>query len=168
MKVLTLIRHAKSDWGNEGLQDIDRHLNERGYSDAYLMSKWFAENQKKPELILSSTASRALSTALIFSRSLGLDHESIKLDADIYEATVPILKSVLAAQDEDVSSILMVGHNPGFTNLCNELSADLFFDNLPTCGIVSFQLKGKTWAEALQNKVPVAYHYFPKDYKNKD
>ena len=41
MKELILVRHAKSDWGNESLKDIDRHLNERGYEDAYLLSKWY-------------------------------------------------------------------------------------------------------------------------------
>ena len=56
MKELTLIRHAKSDWGNESLKDIDRHLNERGYDDAYTLSDWYFNNHESPEIILSSPA----------------------------------------------------------------------------------------------------------------
>ncbi len=64
MKTIYLIRHAKSDWDNPLLQDIERPLNERGYADANVMGT----RLKTPGLIISSPAVRALSTALIFAR----------------------------------------------------------------------------------------------------
>ena len=70
MKTLYLARHAKSDWGNEVLKDIDRPLNNRGYSDAYIQSVKFSTDQKHPDLIISSPAVRAFTTAGIFSRTL--------------------------------------------------------------------------------------------------
>jgi len=95
MKELIFVRHAKSDWGTEFLQDIDRHLNERGYRDAYFLSEWYEKNKNKPDLILSSTATRALSTAFIFARALEQTTDKIKLEEKIYEASLENLLSVL-------------------------------------------------------------------------
>lgn len=166
MKQLMILRHAKSDWGNEGLRDIDRHLNERGYLNAYLMSQWFADNHPAPELIISSTATRALNTALIFSRTLKLEIERFVLTPAIYEARRDSLKEIIATQDDQVNNILMVGHNPGLTDLCNALSEELFFDNLPTCGLVNFSCNTESWRSVADGRWPINFYKFPKDYKN--
>jgi phosphohistidine phosphatase len=165
MKEITLIRHAKSDWGEEFLKDVDRYLSARGLRDAYYMSEWYAKNNPKPDLILSSTATRALSTALIFSRALELPSAQITLEAKIYEANVSTLYSVLRAQNEAHKSILMFGHNPGFTEMCNELSDDLYFDNLPTCAIASYQFDIKNWKDLSAKKGRLNYYEFPKNFK---
>ena len=88
MKTLYLVRHAKSDWGNENLKDIDRPLNQRGYNDAYLLSKQFAKEQTHPELIITSSATRAYSTCAIFARALNYKESTILLVPQIYEAPV--------------------------------------------------------------------------------
>ena len=165
MKEITLIRHAKSDWGNEFLKDVDRCLSARGLRDAYFMSDWYAKNNPKPDLILSSTASRAINTALIFSRALELSTAQITLKSEIYEANVPALYSVLRAQKTDHTRILVFGHNPGVTDLCNDLSADLFFDNLPTCAIASYQFEIKDWKYLDAKKGRLNYYEFPKNFK---
>ena len=154
MKRLIILRHAKSDWGKEGLKDIDRHLNNRGYDDAYSQSAWLAAHHESPTQILSSSATRALSTALIFARALELA---------IYEAPIDSLLEILGRQDSKVDSILLAGHNPGLTDLCNTLSEDAFFDNLPTCALVAFEGDSKTWAKFLERKRPVKFYKFPKD-----
>lgn len=79
MKELILVRHAKSDWGSEVLKDIDRPLNERGYRDAYFMSNWFVKEKAKPQVIVSSSATRALSTAMIFARIMDADVKKIRI-----------------------------------------------------------------------------------------
>jgi phosphohistidine phosphatase len=166
MKELILIRHAKSDWGNEDLKDIDRHLNERGYTDAYAMSAWFAESQKKPDLLLCSSATRTLSTAMIFVRAMDLDVKKFKVEPRIYEAHRDELKKLLAEQDDTLSTIMLVGHNPAITELCNALSENMYFDNLPTCAIVKISGKSKTWKEFAEGRWQLASHRFPKDYHN--
>ncbi len=163
MKRLIILRHAKSDWGKEGLQDIDRHLNNRGYDDAYQQSAWFASHQERPDAILSSTATRALNTALIFARALRFDMQGFKIDADIYEAQLSTLVEVLSAQDNQNNCLLLVGHNPGLTELCNALSEDAYFDNLPTCGLVEFEADCRTWKQFCEGKWQVKYYKFPKD-----
>lgn len=166
MKELILIRHAKSDWGNEDLRDIDRHLNERGYSDAYAMSAWFAETQKRPDVLLCSTATRTLSTAMIFMRAMQYDTKRFIAEPRIYEAQREELKSLIAEQNNTLSSILLVGHNPSITELCNALADNLYFDNLPTCAVVRISAQCNTWQEFAAGRWEVSMHRFPKDYHN--
>ncbi len=166
MKELVLVRHAKSDWGNETLRDIDRHLNERGYEDAYLLSKWYQKNHASPELILSSTATRALSTALIFARALNYNMDNFVLEKEIYESSAATLLSVLKNQDDSKNSIMLFGHNPGITNLCNNLCQDVFFDNIPTCGIICLSFETRSWKKIAENDSKIKFQQFPKEYKN--
>jgi phosphohistidine phosphatase len=163
MKRLIILRHAKSDWGKEGLKDIDRHLNNRGYEDAYSQSAWLAAHQERPNQILSSSATRALSTALIFARTLEIDMSNFKVEPAIYEAPIESLLEILGRQDNRVDSILLAGHNPGLTELCHTLSEDVFFDNLPTCALVAFEGDCKTWAKFVERKMPIKFYKFPKD-----
>lgn len=165
MKQLIIVRHAKSDWGDESLKDIDRPLNERGYSDAYTLSKWFYTHHEVPNLIISSDATRALSTAMIFSRALGIPSERMLIESKIYESTADTLKKVIANLDDAASRVMLFGHNPGITNLVNELSNDLFFDNIPTCGIISFQFDINSWKEFGNKKGQLVFQQFPKEYK---
>src|SRR6187399_947983 len=110
MKELILVRHAKSDWGNEALKDIDRHLNERGYEDAYLLSKWYEKNKTMPDLILASTATRALNTALIFARALEFNMTNFVLEKDIYESKAATVLSIVKKQNDSKKTIMLFGH----------------------------------------------------------
>jgi phosphohistidine phosphatase len=166
MKELVIVRHAKSDWGNEFLKDIDRALSERGYNDAYFLSQWYVKNKQHPDHILCSPATRALSTALIFHRAMNLPLSSISLADDIYESPAENILKVIRQQDRKVENLMVVGHNPGFTDLCNQLTADMYFENIPTCGIVSFSFDIKKWSDVEFKKGKLNFYQFPKDFKN--
>jgi phosphohistidine phosphatase len=168
MKEIIFVRHAKSDWGNELLKDIDRPLSERGYSDAYAAAEWYLGNKPMPEFIISSTATRALNTALIFARKLEFDMEKFILEERIYESTVDHVLEMIREQPSFVSSMMLFGHNPAFTNICNELTEDTFFDNVPTSGIVSFNFEVNDWTNLELKKGKLNYYHFPKDFKNHD
>jgi phosphohistidine phosphatase len=167
MKKVTLIRHAKSDWGSEFLRDIDRPLNERGYRDAYYTSEWYVKNQEAPGCMISSPATRALNTALIFARAMSYSIANFHLNENIYEASAATLLNVIRAADKAHAHIMLFGHNPGFTNLCNELS-EHYFDNVPTCGIVSFAFNADNWSEISPKGGVLNYYHFPKEYRMKD
>lgn len=167
-KQLIFIRHAKSDYGDDFLKDIDRNLSPRGYSNAYYASEWYAKMHAKPDVILSSTATRALSTALIFARALNFDMNNFVLQEKIYEAPASRLISIITNLDNSKNSAMLFGHNPGFTNACNELSDDMFFENIPTCGIVSLKFEIKNWNELSSQTGKLDFYQFPKDFKNKD
>jgi phosphohistidine phosphatase len=166
MKELIIVRHAKSDWGADFLKDIDRPLNERGYRDTYFLSEWFSEKKSRPDLILSSTATRALSTALIFARALEQPASGFATEKNIYEASVETLLSVIRQQRDTQASVMIFGHNPSLTTLCNQLSDDLYIDNLPTCGIVSYGFSFSRWADLEPGTGHLNYFQFPKNFKN--
>lgn len=168
MKQLTLVRHAKSDWGTEFLKDIDRPLNERGYGDAYLQGKWYADTHPLPDRIVSSTATRALNTALIFARQMSLSMHRFHLEERIYEASFDELLYLVHEQDDTLNHLMLFGHNPGFTNLCNELSKELFFDNLPTCALVSLSFDVDHWEKIRAKSGDIRFYQFPKEFKNKN
>ncbi len=166
MKEIIVVRHAKSDWGNESLKDIDRHLSERGYDDAYQLANWFSKNKKTPHKILSSTATRALSTALIFGRAMNLPVSRFMLEPKIYEANTETLLDVLKQQNDTDQSIMLFGHNPGLTDLCNNLGKDFYLDNLPTCGMVVLHFDCQKWREIKIKSAKVTEHFFPKTFNN--
>lgn len=145
MKTLILVRHAKSDWGYEFLNDIDRPLNERGYRDAYSQSKWYKDNWIMPEIIISSPAIRAISTALIFARTLKYDEQKIIIRHGIYDATTDNFLDNIHQLSEDINVAMFFGHNPTITNLFNLLSENIFIDNIPTCGIMKLEFDVNNW-----------------------
>ncbi len=141
MKKIFLIRHAKSDWGHEGLPDIDRPLNERGYRDAHEMSKRLREKKQDPDLILSSPAIRAMSTALIFARTFEYPESEIKILPSLYEAQPETIINTIAAIDEKYHKVFLFSHNPTLTETANILCEDAKIDDIPTTGIFSIELK---------------------------
>lgn len=163
MKKLTLVRHAKSDWGTEFLKDIDRPLNERGYRDAYLMSEWYKKNKSAPQLILTSSATRAISTAFIFSRAIN-DLLPIMINLSLYESTVDNVKSVVGATENKINHIMLFGHNPFITTLANELCTEWYFENIPTCGIVEFEIESSSWSQFEKKTIKQLFHQFPKQF----
>ncbi len=165
MKQLILVRHAKSDWGDEGLKDIDRPLAPRGNSDAYIMSEWFQKKHEIPDLIISSDATRALSTAMIFARAMAYPTNDITILQQVYESTAKTLKDVVVQIDDRHQSAMIFCHNPGITNLANELTDDLSFDEVPTCAIVALEFNVKNWKDIASKKAKVLYHHFPKEFK---
>ncbi len=102
MKVLGLFRHAKSDWGNPGLDDHDRPLNDRGVRDAPRMARGLAETGFRPEVILSSTALRALiSDAVLRARLGAAARRSITEQGYTWDANAPRVVALLTGIRED-------------------------------------------------------------------
>ena len=166
MKKITIVRHAKSDWGIESLKDIDRHLNERGYSDAYSMSDWFRNMQPLPDAMVSSPAVRAISTAFIFARAFERAENSIIISPELYEATPGPIKKVIAGLNDKANSVMLFGHNPGLTNFANETCSEMYFENIPTCGIVTMELEISSWQQILTNgKGHMLNYKFPKSFR---
>jgi phosphohistidine phosphatase len=167
MKELVLIRHAKSDWTKESIQDIDRPLGERGYEDAYILSKWFKEEMGLPDLIISSPATRALNTAFIFARTFGFKETDVILDETLYESTVKSYLKSISQTSNKVNRLMIFGHNPVLTELTNELNSELLFDNIPTCGIIKIGFEFNDWKNILNKpEGKLLLSKFPKSFKN--
>lgn len=115
---------------------------------------------------MSSTATRALSTALIFARTLKIPVDRIRLEPRIYEASAEELVRVLHELEDTLGSLMLFGHNPGFTNLLNRFARDWQIDNLPTCGLVSLGFKTKSWQKLAEASAEVNFSAFPKDIRS--
>jgi phosphohistidine phosphatase len=134
MKTLTLLRHAKSSWDSPGLADSERPLSRRGERDAPLTARRIKDAEIRPSLILSSPAVRAWTTARSVASELHYPPEFLQREQDLYLASRRRLIEVIGRQDRGFNSLLLVGHNPGLTELANYLVPGLT-DNVPTCGL---------------------------------
>ncbi len=118
---LYLMRHAKSDWSGLGTSDYDRPINHRGEKNAKRIGAWMAENNFLPEKIVSSPAIRARQTIEIVSEQFGHSQVKIDLDEDLYLASLGTLIEAVQLYKNDVSSLMLVAHNPGMDYLVNDL-----------------------------------------------
>lgn len=163
MRTLCLIRHAKSSWDNPSLRDFERPLNERGLREAPLMAKKLADSGVRPDLIVSSTANRALTTAKFFADRYSIAHEAIVQQPDIYEAMSSTILRIVRGLPDSAQNVLVFGHNPTFTDVANMFSDESWIDNVPTCGIVVLSSKADTWASFSEKNTRIAHLYFPKE-----
>jgi phosphohistidine phosphatase len=163
MRSLYLIRHAKSDWAHDGLADIDRPLNARGYRDAQRMGEALAARAAQPDSIVSSPAVRAVSTALIFARALRYPSARVKLDDRLYEPEADAVLEVIGEQDAAAQTLFVFGHNPTWSSLASQL-AQGFFGELPTTGLVVIRFDAPTWREAVQKRGELVLFDFPKNH----
>jgi phosphohistidine phosphatase len=163
MKTLILVRHAKSSWENKNSTDYERTLSNRGKKDAPFMAGILKDKNVKIDLILSSSAIRALTTAKIFAKELGKAEKEIVADKNIYEAGRKDLLKILLETDDSVDDLMLVGHNPGLTYLSNYL-CNFETDNIPTCGIVCMQLDFDSWKYLGNKTCSLKFFEYPKKY----
>ena len=143
MKTLLLLRHAKSSWKDESLTDHDRPLNKRGKKSAPLMGHLLREKNLVPDLVVSSTAVRARSTAEAAAEACGYPGE-ITLTDELYLATAgEILRYAQERTEETLGRIMLIGHNPGMEDLVNMLSGQR--EPFPTAALAAFELKIDSW-----------------------
>jgi phosphohistidine phosphatase len=147
MRRLTLVRHAKSDMGLTGQQDWDRVLNRRGQQDAPEMARRLRERKLRPDLILTSPAVRALTTASIMARELKVPAARIAQDERLYLAEPNAILEVVRELGGDVRHLMLFAHNPGITDCANQLSTGEHIDNLPTCGLFTACFDLDSWAQ---------------------
>ncbi len=145
-KRIYVVRHAKSSWGDLTITDKLRPLNARGERDAPVMADWCLKHGHIPELIISSTATRAANTAKVFADKLKLTNENIRKSDDLYHAPAYTYMESCFSLSEDIKSVMLFGHNPGITHLANEVG-EKFISNVPTCGILVIDSKCKTWQD---------------------
>jgi phosphohistidine phosphatase len=161
MKTLTLLRHAKSSWDDSGLADHDRPLSNRGERDAPVMAQRLADFGIRPSLILSSPATRAWATAKIVAREINYPVEFLQRELKLYLANVSTLIDVISRQESNFNNLMLVGHNPGLTDLALHLVPGVT-DNIPTCGLVSVFIHAENWDIRTPDNVELNVFDYPK------
>jgi phosphohistidine phosphatase len=142
MKTLLVMRHAKSSWREANIADHDRPLNKRGKRDAPRMGQLMREESLMPDLILTSSAKRALSTAKLAAEVVGYEGE-ILVSRDLYAAGPDEIIELLCELPEVCNTVLIVGHNPGFEELVDTLTDEA--PGMPTAALACIELDIDEW-----------------------
>lgn len=164
MKTVVIVRHAKSSWEDPFLSDHQRPLARRGLKDAPVMGRVLAEWGPPVDRVISSSAVRALTTAELVTREMGLPWDEIQIEETLYHATEEEMIELIHDQDNYLDGVMLFGHNPGMTYLVNDLS-DLDLDNLPTCGVVVLQFEIDDWSKIGEELAVSARFDRPKNYR---
>ena len=142
MKTVLILRHAKSSWKHSGLDDHDRPLNKRGLADAPRMGQLIAKAGLVPELICSSSAVRALTTARLVAEGCGYDGE-LRVLRELYLAAPETYVDLLAALPDELERVMVVGHNPGMEDLVETLTGAE--EGFPTAALAHVRLTAERW-----------------------
>lgn len=163
MKTLYIIRHAKSSWADPIASDFERGLNDRGKRDAPKMGKRLKEKEIHPDVIISSPAKRALSTAKKISEVIKFEKHRINTEPKLYHAHEDTILSVVQGINDKHEIAMLFGHNPGLTDFVNSISGEeINIDNVPTCGIVAFSLPVESWKEVTWRSARLMFFDYPK------
>ena len=144
MKRLLILRHAKSSWSDASLDDWQRPLNERGRRDAPRVGELLRDRSLVPDLIITSDAVRARTTAQAVAKAAGYARE-IVVDPSLYHARPEDVIAVLnGVPDEAAGTVLIVGHNPGLEELVTQLTGQ--FHGLATAALVELVVPIDRWS----------------------
>ncbi|MDX8388769.1 MAG: histidine phosphatase family protein [Ghiorsea sp.] len=147
MKSLLLIRHAKADWGTPGSRDYDRVLNPRGLRDAADMGQRIQAKNKVPDLFVASTAKRAEMSTQLMTQAMGYTIKNVEWFENLYLAMPSTILKVIMDTGDTLSSLALLAHNPGITELAEQLSGE-YIGDMPTSAVVHLTAPINHWKEA--------------------
>ena len=145
MKTVLIMRHAKSDWSQDG-PDHERTLNTRGQHDAPRMGRFLGAQNLAVDAVYSSTAVRARSTAEAVREAARWD-APFQTEKGLYLATVPAWIDFLGATKDTVDTLVAIGHNPGVSDLVSELTGESVA--MPTSAIAQVELDIQQWSDLI-------------------
>jgi len=146
MKTIYLVRHAKASRDEKGINDWERPLTVAGIYRAQKVAKTLYDKKAEPARMVSSHAFRSLNTALIFAINMRYPVAAIEISASLYEKKASDIIDMLKKQDNSISSIMLFGHNPSISDLCNQLTKKKTKE-LPTSAVTCIQFKTTKWSE---------------------
>lgn len=163
MKTIYIVRHAKSSWEYEGIEDIDRPLKKRGIKDAYLIANVLKDKIRKPDAFISSCANRALHTGVIFSNVLGFPMANLKISKSLYSFSDGYLVKTIRALDDAYDSAIIFSHDHGINTFVNTFGSKPI-SHVPTCGVIGIQFDTEHWKNIKSGKTVLKE--FPKNHKD--
>ena len=150
MKTLYLVRHAKSSWKHD-VDDHKRPLKGRGERDGKLVSEKVRDEIEPPQKIISSDATRALSTAIFFKKALKIEDANFETNHELYDFSGQSVMRIIKSLDNSLNRVMIVGHNHAFTSVANMLG-NSYIENVPTCGFVMLEFDEKNWSDITTGK----------------
>ena len=162
MKKLIIIRHSKSSWKDLSLGDFHRPLNKRGKTDGPIMANFLSSKINKICFLHSSSSVRTFETSKFFIDRIKFD--KIKYDDSLYHSSSSSILNMIRNYSDNFSSVMIIAHNPGLTNLINELT-NIDLDNLPTTGIAEIDFNCIKWNDISLKNSNLIEIKFPKQLK---
>ncbi len=161
MKRLTIIRHGKSSWTSPTEDDFARPLNSRGVRDCERMPGLISASIPCPEILLSSDANRAKMTTEVIAKNYQIALEDIQYNHGLYLASLETILECLDIQNNSIDHIMLVGHNPGLTDLYEFLCPDTA-DDLPTFAVVDLNINVDDWGKIDPQNATLEHFLKPK------
>lgn len=116
-----------------------------------------------PDLIIASPASRAAMTARAFASKTKYPLGKIRYLASIYESDEMDLLNIIIGLDDNLTKVMLVGHNPGLTDLANAIG-NYPISNIPTSGVFCIALNITSWSGVKKTAGKLKYFEFPKKH----
>jgi phosphohistidine phosphatase len=146
VKRLTLMRHGDAQWKDPEVADFARPLNRRGIAEAEAMARRLAELALIPDLIIASPARRTQQTAEIVARELALGSRNIRYEEPLYLAGARDILKHAQAIGPRVPHLMIIGHNPGVSELAHLLAPSSEIGGLATAAICTMTLDTDQWS----------------------
>lgn len=168
MKILTLLRHAKSTWDDPVARDFDRPLNPRGRRAARTVGREMRAQGLVFDAIIASPARRVIETIEEVAQACPLT--SPVYDQRLYLASTAALLEIIHETDGNVERLLLAGHNPGLENLAllltgsddAELRKELEL-KYPTGTLAEIQFAIERWSDVEEGKGSLTRFVRPRD-----
>jgi phosphohistidine phosphatase len=168
MKTISIVRHAKSSWEHPELCDFDRPLRNKGLRRTQKVCEVIKQMELLPDQILSSRAKRALKTSELLCENLGWNTDIIKGVDEFYPGNVISFINQIKMMDDRTGHLLIVGHNPGVTDLLNHLAMNNGVDWIPTSGFAVLTSDIECWSNVEPNEWKIVHYIVPKQILNNE
>jgi phosphohistidine phosphatase len=170
LRILYLLRHAKSSWEDRTLPDHGRPLAPRGRRDARRIAKHLARLEIKPELILCSTAARTRETLDLIRPPFGAATE-VRFEEELYAASSDELLERIRLVPETVASVMLIGHNPGMQRLALVLASgsaepERLEEKFPTGALATLTFERMAWSQLAPADAVLAEYVVPKQLRS--
>ncbi len=163
MRKIIFARHAKSSWGQPVTRDFDRVLNDQGRNDVLEMAKFIQQTSHDIQKIISSDAKRAIITAEVYKKYLTPEID-IQYKHVLYLASHQEIESVVEHCSNDFSSLMIVGHNPGMSEIVGYYINQNFQD-MPACGVAIVEFDVDNWNKIMQKSGKLLAFEYPKKHR---
>jgi len=157
MKTLLILRHGKSSW-KEPVDDHERPLKKRGKRDAQRLGETLRRRGVTPDLIVSSTAKRARSTAKRVAKAMRYTGEFVHT-AELYFTSYEEELAVVQGLPDSVTTAMIVGHNPLFEELASRLAGQ--YVRMPTAALVCLDFETESWVKIGRAPATLRFQLIP-------
>jgi phosphohistidine phosphatase len=164
MKRLILVRHAKAEAGGYD-HDFSRTLSDKGMADAPVVARELVKRNMKPDYMISSPATRALTTARLYAEEFNFPKDKIIERKGLYfDFTTNDFIEMVSELPDSVETLFVFGHNPFMFFMAQNMSTG-FHGDMPTCSTVVIELPSSNWSKIEPRQGKVVLHLYPGLYR---